>query len=1553
MYLVRQFHTPSTSTESPDSPPISVFVASRIATEARRHWRNSRSRSLTVSLGDDDEEAEKIEMKEAEKYRNGPRRESRPLSSAGHHNVVFKKRTCRKFAKRGGGRSSLKTAGNVDTRCWCGRTYSEHKGAATARGGLAVVEVVETVDKWETYFALCSDAVDDTDAFGNIKFTVDGMEEHDYWFAEEKIPYVRFDKDTSANFLFDQLLRHKDEWNLGDPGLIISVVGDVYGAAYAERVGGNEDSAKSAFRDCLLGFFKDTPNSWVVTGGTHTGIGRFVGEVVREINMTKNQVEERNENVSITCIGVANWGNVKNRHILVDPEIKRRPKQFTRTATYDVPSQGYGFIGPLGPHQFDRSRNEEYLDPNHTHFLLIDDGTIGRKDDAIPFTFRDKIMEISSCPCANLLFGGGLNALDDIIHSLTKVTRTNASASSIDEVDGDYRTPCIVIKGSGYAADMIALGMELLEAKRKSDNVQEYIDDIVSSKAMRDFMENAFGDIKNVKWRLKRCLENHQLIYIFDPHEDETVNVEVLKAFHRHGMVPIREKFEVAYLWNRIEVATEIWREMVESGAPLSSDKWVIKALAEGNLAFTQLFLTHACDNGNFLTQTQLRNLYVKYTRKAKRKQIETYLERESSVEVNGFESYMKRLAGFYADYQEDFDMGKRHFMMADYTAMFSSTSQLDIDNTKKSYPQTCADLFVWCVFVGHYDIANWLIRLTRHPTAFGLMAANILRGSIKIAESKDEKQELEERAAEFEQYAVDVLCRCYMTDPLKAKFVMVQGLDIFDRTSCMELASRDKHCLEFICHPACQSHLTDIWRRCHKKSKPSYRSVTILAAILWTQIVMSPFSVEHAAATFHSPTMAVLVILFAILVNLLLIVATATRAMKTMRKSKKPVNHFKELRGHEATNNYLFSIGIECGYSKSSATEPDCLQNAADFFKSPVVKFYLHCTSYAVYLLVFAYFLLFDTHANFVLEVPSSFEFMIYIFWISYITQEFKQIAKNDLSAPLFQSNWRPWLTHAQSSFKLYFTSVWNWYDVILLSSTTLIGIFRLTLFLCEPGPIHTNCEQYLTLAYSVVFALFLVRLLQFFLVNILLGPKLLMIAQMLMDLSYFALFLIIFLCSFSLVSHTMLEVLSEDQERKITVDLIANLFRRGFWNLFGETFLEEYTELYDNIKEKNGTATLNLPTYAELSTKILIPLLQGIYMFVTVVLLLNLLIAIFTYNITKLQEKEIKLWYIHRREVIFEYFHRPSLPQPLSLIVNVRDCILWTRNMMCQTPLTCFSTSPQVFSCRMLCIYPDKSLSKHNIGEKILKRVQRWEKMMSNSVQEAKRTIDQSDSGYTIGEIHKSVRTLTKMQMLEDVSLENLDMKRKLAELEKMVQKVSKQLKQQQEESQRSLAPKSEPCRANCPACQKLVYTDKFYFQADGDAYFVRERIDCNTCGLIVGVTCSRCFPERPVILQILRGFSVVETPQDLPRGNRPQPLRASGSEEQTRVNYLKKIFRDLILEALEAPDQLHNHFQIDGHIPYKHIKFVGIETINVQKKSGIMEKVQLWEQRCGQEK
>lgn len=104
----------------------------------------------------------------------------------------------------------------------------------------------------------------------------------------------------------------------------------------------------------FLGIEKMTTNTyaWVLTGGLHRGVAKLVGQALR-----KTDRDERNR---VPCIGVASWSYTRNRQALVTGSNFRtvRYKKFEHFAL-DATSQS--------------------LDSNHTHFILVDDGTEGKQ----------------------------------------------------------------------------------------------------------------------------------------------------------------------------------------------------------------------------------------------------------------------------------------------------------------------------------------------------------------------------------------------------------------------------------------------------------------------------------------------------------------------------------------------------------------------------------------------------------------------------------------------------------------------------------------------------------------------------------------------------------------------------------------------------------------------------------------------------------------------------------------------------------------------------------------------------------------------------------------------------------------------------------------------------------------------------------------------------------------------------------------------------------------------------------------------------------------------
>jgi len=57
--------------------------------------------------------------------------------------------------------------------------------------------------------------------------------------------------------------------------------------------------------------------AWIVSGGTHAGVMQHVGEAVRNHTLAQGNKKP------ITAIGIASWGCISNRTLLVNKQVSR------------------------------------------------------------------------------------------------------------------------------------------------------------------------------------------------------------------------------------------------------------------------------------------------------------------------------------------------------------------------------------------------------------------------------------------------------------------------------------------------------------------------------------------------------------------------------------------------------------------------------------------------------------------------------------------------------------------------------------------------------------------------------------------------------------------------------------------------------------------------------------------------------------------------------------------------------------------------------------------------------------------------------------------------------------------------------------------------------------------------------------------------------------------------------------------------------------------------------------------------------------------------------
>ena len=64
-----------------------------------------------------------------------------------------------------------------------------------------------------------------------------------------------------------------------------------------------------------------TTGAWIMTGGTNTGVMRHVGEAVRGHTVMSRGAQLKDNTQQVHLIGIATWGIVDHRKILVGNQV--------------------------------------------------------------------------------------------------------------------------------------------------------------------------------------------------------------------------------------------------------------------------------------------------------------------------------------------------------------------------------------------------------------------------------------------------------------------------------------------------------------------------------------------------------------------------------------------------------------------------------------------------------------------------------------------------------------------------------------------------------------------------------------------------------------------------------------------------------------------------------------------------------------------------------------------------------------------------------------------------------------------------------------------------------------------------------------------------------------------------------------------------------------------------------------------------------------------------------------------------------------------------------
>ncbi|CAI9735606.1 Hypothetical predicted protein [Octopus vulgaris] len=368
------------------------------------------------------------------------------------------------------------------------------------------------------------------DAFGEVKFV-----EHDQKIAK----FVRVDHQTPMDIIINLIIY---QWNFSLPNLLISVIGG------REDVQLNEPT-KEALGHSLVKAARTT-DAWIISEGLHSGVVKYIGEAISD---NENKVADMKK---VKTIGIARWNCVQNKESLVNKE-------------------------GLWPANY--SNGGEYaLDPNHTHFILVDDGTNDTSGVELEFKkqLEDTILQIkrqkTTIPAVAVMVGEELETLKSAYDSLSR------------------NIPVIIVKGSGKAADIMA---DVYEALLKKDEEGKDITE-------RSILEQLKADIKKQQGAndLVDCvfdsMKHLDLITVCNIQSPEDFDVAIMKAVFKGYKEMDAGKHKIEFIRVDHQISMETTINLIKRLWYTSLPNLLISVIGERQYFLLDPFTTEALGRG-------------------------------------------------------------------------------------------------------------------------------------------------------------------------------------------------------------------------------------------------------------------------------------------------------------------------------------------------------------------------------------------------------------------------------------------------------------------------------------------------------------------------------------------------------------------------------------------------------------------------------------------------------------------------------------------------------------------------------------------------------------------------------------------------------------------------------------------------------------------------------------------------------------------------------------------------------------------------------------------
>uniref|UniRef100_A0A8C7ZWP8 Transient receptor potential cation channel, subfamily M, member 3 n=2 Tax=Oryzias sinensis TaxID=183150 RepID=A0A8C7ZWP8_9TELE len=1081
-------------------------------------------------------------------------------------------------------------------RCCCGRLIGQHvglpPGISSSQNDKA--ERMAKNDSLSEKWSISKHTqLSPTDAFGTIEFQGGGH--------SNKAMYVRVSYDTKPDLLLHLMTK---EWQLDLPKLLISVHGGLQNFELQPKL-------KQVFGKGLIKAAMTT-GAWIFTGGVNTGVIRHVGDALKD-HASKSRGK-------ICTIGIAPWGIVENQEDLVGKDVVR-PYQ-----TMSNPLSKLTVLNSL-----------------HSHFILADNGTTGKYGAEV--RLRRQLEKHISLQKINTRIGQGVPVVALIVEG-----GPNVISIVLEYLRDTPPVPVVVCDGSGRASDILAFGHKYSE---EGGIINESLRDQLLVTIQKTFTYSR-TQAQHLFIILMECMKKKELITVFrmgsEGHQD--IDLAILTALLKGANASAPDQLSLALAWNRVDIARSqifIYGQQWPVG---SLEQAMLDALVLDRVDFVKLLIENGVSVHRFLTLSRLEELYntrhgpsntlYHLVRDVKKREYPGFSwiyfkgnlppdYRISLIDIGLVIEYLmggayrcnytrKRFRTLYHNLfgpkrpkalkllgMED-DMPIRRGRQKT-TRKREEEVDIDLDDPEiNHFPFPFHELMVWAVLMKRQKMALFFWQHGEEAMAKALVACKLCKAMAHEASENDMvddiSQELNHNSREFAQLAVELLDQSYKQDEQMAMKLLTYELKNWSNATCLQLAVAAKH-RDFIAHTCSQMLLTDMWMGRLRMRKNSGLKV-ILGLLLPPSILSLEFKNKDEMSYMPQDQEAYL-------------------QEKEEEEPEKPVKE-KEEEDMEFTA-MLGKVATDTSRKKDVEEVQSrhrlipLGRKIYEFYNAPIVKFWFHTLAYVGYLMLFNYIVLVKMDLW-----PSPQEWIVIAYIFTNGIEKMREILMSEPGKLL-------------QKVKVWLQEYWNITDLMAI----LIFSVGMVLRLQEPP-----FMSYGRVIYCINIIYWYIRLLDIFGVNKYLGPYVMMIGKMMIDMMYFVIIMLVVLMSFGVARQAILNP-NEDPSWM----LARNIFFMPYWMIYGEVFADQIDPpCGQNITTDDGVVVA-LPACK--TGAWIVPAIMACYLLVANILLVNLLIAVFNNTFFEVKSISNQVWKFQRYQLIMTFHERPVLPPPLIIFSHI----------------------------------------------------------------------------------------------------------------------------------------------------------------------------------------------------------------------------------------------------------------------------------------------------------